>query len=610
MDAYTVPTRYWHALDDGRVQCDVCPRACKLRDGQKGVCFVRGVQGDGIVLTTYGRSSGFCVDPIEKKPLNHFLPGSRDLQLRHRRLQPGLPVLPELGHLQVQGDRHPRRRGLTGGDRAGGRTSSAAAASPSPTTTRRSSSSTRSTSPTPAMTSGSKAVAVTAGYICPEPRAEFYSHLDAANVDLKGFTEDFYRHTCGGELGAVLDTLEYLHHETDVWFELTTLLIPGLNDSRRRARRDDRPGWSSTSAPTSRCTSPRSTPTTGCSTGRPRRPRRSAGPAASRSANGVRHAYTGNVHDSDGQSTYCPGCGSGSSSATGTRSATYRLDDTGHCTGVRHADPRRVRRAGRRVGAPPPPVALVTGALRRRTGEHGVLARPPAGGRGRLLPGRPRRAPHGATRTRSPQAIAPDRGSAPTPGARGAPRRLRLLGSGRSQRLPAPRPARAADPPGRAARPQPPGTAARPGVEQRRRLGHAALGLVPDRPRRRRACARPPVPVAVNDVAHAPNTASRCSCRSCRPCSTTSTLRPARGRRRQPRRGRIGHRRALGRPRNAGGRHHRPVPLPPLRRRRPPRHAAPRPPSPAADPSDISRPRRLRRAPPAWPAPRPPTGGT
>src|SRR5258707_15883679 len=71
-----IATKYWHALDDGRVQCDLCPRACKLRDGQKGVCFVRAREGDGVVLTTYGRSRGFCVDPVEKKPLNHFLPGS------------------------------------------------------------------------------------------------------------------------------------------------------------------------------------------------------------------------------------------------------------------------------------------------------------------------------------------------------------------------------------------------------------------------------------------------------------------------------------------------------------------------------------------------------
>ncbi len=71
-----IDTRYWHVLEDGRVQCDVCPRACKLRDGQRGLCFVRGAEAGRVKLFSYGRSSGFCVDPIEKKPLNHFLPGT------------------------------------------------------------------------------------------------------------------------------------------------------------------------------------------------------------------------------------------------------------------------------------------------------------------------------------------------------------------------------------------------------------------------------------------------------------------------------------------------------------------------------------------------------
>jgi pyruvate formate lyase activating enzyme len=70
------PGRYWHTLPDGRLQCDVCPRYCRLHEGQRGLCFVRARQNDQIVLTTYGRSSGFCIDPIEKKPLNHFLPGT------------------------------------------------------------------------------------------------------------------------------------------------------------------------------------------------------------------------------------------------------------------------------------------------------------------------------------------------------------------------------------------------------------------------------------------------------------------------------------------------------------------------------------------------------
>ena len=67
---------YWHSLEDGRIQCDLCPRECKLNDGQRGLCFVRQREGEKIYLTSYGLSSGFCIDPIEKKPLNHFLPGT------------------------------------------------------------------------------------------------------------------------------------------------------------------------------------------------------------------------------------------------------------------------------------------------------------------------------------------------------------------------------------------------------------------------------------------------------------------------------------------------------------------------------------------------------
>ncbi len=74
-----VPTRYWHRREDGRIQCDVCPRECRLSEGQRGLCFVRACRDGEIVLTTFGRSSGYCVDPVEKKPLNHFLPGTPTL---------------------------------------------------------------------------------------------------------------------------------------------------------------------------------------------------------------------------------------------------------------------------------------------------------------------------------------------------------------------------------------------------------------------------------------------------------------------------------------------------------------------------------------------------
>ena len=330
MDAYTVPTRYWHALDDGRVQCDVCPRACKLRDGQRGLCFVRERQADGIVLTSYGRSSGFCVDPVEKKPLNHFLPGSSVFSF-------GTAGCNLACRFCQNWDISKSKEISTLAD----------AASPEAIATAAHELGCQSVAftyndPTIFLeyaidvadachAVGLEAVAVTAGYICPQPRAEFYSHLDAANVDLKGFTEDFYRHVCGGELAAVLDTLEYLHHETELWFELTTLLIPGLNDSD--AELDAMTAWVvehlgpdvpmhfSAFHPDFKMLDRPPTPPETLS-----RARRIA------LANGVRYAYTGNVHDTDGQSTWCPGCGIRVVERDWYEIDAYRLDDRGRCT--------------------------------------------------------------------------------------------------------------------------------------------------------------------------------------------------------------------------------------------------------------------------------------
>src|SRR5512138_543771 len=175
--AATVPTRYWHALDDGRVQCDVCPRACKLRDGQRGLCFVRERQGDGIVLTSYGRSSGFCVDPVEKKPLNHFLPGTSILSF-------GTAGCNLACRFCQNWDISKSKEIDTLADAASPEAIAAAA-------TELGCRSVAFTYNDPTIfleyaidvadachAVGLEAVAVTAGYICPQPRAEFYSHLD------------------------------------------------------------------------------------------------------------------------------------------------------------------------------------------------------------------------------------------------------------------------------------------------------------------------------------------------------------------------------------------------------------------------------------------------
>src|SRR5215468_2088620 len=229
-DRSVIETKYWHTLDDGRVQCDVCPRACKLREGQRGLCFVRGAADGQVKLFTYGRSSGFCVDPIEKKPLNHFLPGSSVLSF-------GTAGCNLACKFCQNWDISKSRETDTLAD----------AASPQMLARTAAETGARSVAftyndPTifweyavdvadACRRRGVKAIAVSAGYITPAARRELYAHMDAANIDLKAFTEDFYHRVCAGHLRPVLDTLEYLRHRTSVWFEITTLLIPGRNDS-------------------------------------------------------------------------------------------------------------------------------------------------------------------------------------------------------------------------------------------------------------------------------------------------------------------------------------------------------------------------------------------
>jgi pyruvate formate lyase activating enzyme len=301
-----VTGRYWHRLDDGRLQCDLCPRYCKLHDGQRGLCFVRGRARDQIVLTTYGRSSGFCIDPIEKKPLNHFLPGT--------------PVLSfgtagcNLTCKFCQNWDISKARAL---DRVQDLASPAAIAEAAVASGCRSVAFTYNDpvifleyavdTAQACRARGIRTVAVSAGYITAEPRRELFQNMDAANIDLKGFTENFYKNLCSGRLSAVLETLEYLKHETEVWFEITTLLIPGENDAPAEVEALSRwvmehlgadvplhftafhPDWKM-----------RDTPPTP--------------PATLRLARrigleqGLRYVYTGNIHDPAGQSTYCHGC--------------------------------------------------------------------------------------------------------------------------------------------------------------------------------------------------------------------------------------------------------------------------------------------------------------
>ncbi len=231
-----VPARYWSRLPDGQIECEVCPRRCRLRDGQRGLCFVRARQGDGLVLTTYGRSSGYCIDPIEKKPLNHFLPGTPVLSfgtagcnLTCRFCQNW--DISKSREIETLSDEAPPERIARAAASLGCR--SVAFTYNDPVIFLEYAVDTAIA----CREQGIRTVAVTAGYIEPEPLAELQRHLDAANVDLKAFTETFYKKLCTAELGPVLETLEVLVNETDVWVEITTLLIPGERLGRGASRR-------------------------------------------------------------------------------------------------------------------------------------------------------------------------------------------------------------------------------------------------------------------------------------------------------------------------------------------------------------------------------------
>ena len=226
------PGRHWEQLKDGRIQCNICPRYCKLHEGQRGMCFVRAREDDQVILTTYGRSSGFCIDPIEKKPLNHFLPGTPVLSF-------GTAGCNLACKFCQNWNISKSREWDTLADQASPELIASAAK-------KTGSRSVAFTYNDPVIFHeyaidvamachdvGIKSVAVSAGYVCPEPRVEFYKHMDAANIDLKAFTERFYKYITGSQLEPVLETLKYLRHETDVWFEITTLLIPGENDSSK-----------------------------------------------------------------------------------------------------------------------------------------------------------------------------------------------------------------------------------------------------------------------------------------------------------------------------------------------------------------------------------------
>jgi len=325
----SVPTRFWHLLDDGRVQCDLCPRACKMHEGQRGLCFVRGNEANKVVLLSYGRSSGYCIDPIEKKPLNHFLPGTPVLSF-------GTAGCNLACKFCQNWDISKSREIDTLAD----------AASPELIATAARQLQCRSVAYTyndPVIfheyaidvaqachEQDIRSVAVSAGYVCPEPRAEFYAHMDAANIDLKAFDEQFYYKLTGAHLAPVLETLEYIKHQTDTWLEITTLLIPGKNDSDTELEAMtlwiaehlglDVPLHFTAFHPDYKMLDIPDTPASTLTRAR-----------AIGLKNGLNYVYTGNVHDELGGSTLCSSCGAVLIGRDWYQLTRWGLDEQGHC---------------------------------------------------------------------------------------------------------------------------------------------------------------------------------------------------------------------------------------------------------------------------------------
>ena len=330
IEPFTVHGHWWHRTTDGRIQCDLCPRHCKLRDGQRGVCFVRKAHNDGIVLTSYGRASGFCIDPIEKKPLNHFYPGTSVLSFGTAGCNLGcrfcqnwdISKARTIDRLSSQAMPHEIAEAA---EKSGCRSIAFTYNDPvifaeyaidcAKEAHRR----------------GIRAVAVSAGYITEDARSDFFAQMDAVNIDLKAFTQQFYHKLCAASLEPVLQTLRWLKEETSVWFEVTTLLIPGHNDSEEEVRElaqwflrylgPEVPLHFTAFHPDYKMQDVAPTPSSTLT--RAREVARAAG---------LHHVYTGNVNDIDGQSTYCASCGNLLIQRNWYKLGKWNLDSKGRCS--------------------------------------------------------------------------------------------------------------------------------------------------------------------------------------------------------------------------------------------------------------------------------------
>ena len=329
---------WWHASDDDRMICDLCPRKCVLKPGDRGFCFVRENRDGEMVLSTYGRSTGFCIDPIEKKPLNHFYPGTSVLSFGTAGCNLGCKFcqnhdISKAREVERLSEFASPEMIATAAKRLG--CQSVAYTYNDPIIWAEYAIDTARA----CRDLGIRSVAVTAGYITPEARAPFFEFFDAANVDLKAFTEDFYQHLTLSHIQPVLETLQWLKRETDVWLEITNLIIPRENDSEDEIRRmcdwildhvgDETPVHFTAFHPDFRMLDHAHTP-----------PATLQRAFAIAKEQGIQHVYTGNVDDEKHQSTYCSSCGKMLIQRNRYQLGRYRLHNN-HCMDCDHPLPGR-----------------------------------------------------------------------------------------------------------------------------------------------------------------------------------------------------------------------------------------------------------------------------
>jgi len=339
------PARWWHADGDGRLVCDVCPRACALADGEAGSCAVRVRDGNRIVLTTYGRGAGFCVDAVERRPLYHFLPGTPvlclgtagcNLTCRSCRVWRPETVARVSGLLEEASPR------AAAGLATEWRCSSIAFTYNDPVVYAEYAIAVARA----AHVEGLRTIAVTAGFLEPAVRRDFFGVMDAAVIELKVFDEEAHRRYAGGSLHTVLETLTHVAHRQGTWLEVSTVLLPGLNDDPgqlramstwiRRELGPDVPLHFTAPIPASRRTG--SHPGSGSL---PIPPGDRVGPARAREIAleaGLRYVYASPADVVGGRTTWCPSCGA-VLIERGSMIRRYRLTSEGRCPECRTAVP-------------------------------------------------------------------------------------------------------------------------------------------------------------------------------------------------------------------------------------------------------------------------------